>query len=174
MNTQKGFTLIELMIVVAIIGILAAIAIPQYQNYTARSQATEALNLLGGLKTPLIDNAGTSGLAQACSTNDAKTTTTGTGPEAVTTTTPAGTLAKVNGFTLNGKYVKQITSTANGATNCKLTAEYYSTSDNTGINDKLSGKKVEFTYTAANGEWTCKTDLTAAVAPKSCEAVSSL
>lgn len=172
MNAQKGFTLIELMIVVAIIGILAAIAIPQYQNYTARSQATEALNLLGGLKTPLIDNAGTTGLAQACGTNDAKTTTAGDPP--VTTTTPAGTLAKVNGFTLNGKYVKQITATANGATDCKLTAEYYNTSDKTGINDKLSGKKIEFTYTAANGEWTCKTDLTAAVAPKSCEVVGSL
>ena len=48
---QKGFTLIELMIVVAIIGILAAIAIPAYQDYTARSQVSEGLSLAGGMRT---------------------------------------------------------------------------------------------------------------------------
>lgn len=52
MTKQKGFTLIELMIVIAIIGILAAVAIPAYTDYLKRSKVTEGINLLGGLKTP--------------------------------------------------------------------------------------------------------------------------
>jgi type IV pilus assembly protein PilA len=55
MKKQHGFTLIELMIVVAIIGILAAIAIPAYQDYIARSQVSEGVQLLGGGKTPLAE-----------------------------------------------------------------------------------------------------------------------
>ena len=54
-HIQKGFTLIELMIVVAIIGILAAVAIPAYQDYTAKAQASEAFVLLSGLKHPIAD-----------------------------------------------------------------------------------------------------------------------
>lgn len=52
---QQGFTLIELMIVVAIIGILAAIAIPAYNDYTARAQVSEAIELMAGLKTPIAE-----------------------------------------------------------------------------------------------------------------------
>jgi type IV pilus assembly protein PilA len=54
---QKGFTLIELMIVVAIIGILAAVALPAYQDYTVRAKVTEGLSLAGSAKTAVTENA---------------------------------------------------------------------------------------------------------------------
>ena len=63
MKNQQGFTLIELMIVVAIIGILAAVAIPSYNDYTARAQVTEAVNLTGGMKTCIAEGISDRGAA---------------------------------------------------------------------------------------------------------------
>ena len=156
---------IELMIVVAIIGILAAIAIPQYQNYTARSQASEAINLLGGLKTPVIDLAGMVGLATACSTaNEIPNTAVAPAPS---NGSPAGALHTSNGHTLAGQYVQKIEADGSVADTCKLTATFKNT---TGINDKLKGKTVTFTYTQAGGQWQCTSNLDQAVRPKTCSA----
>jgi len=69
-RVQKGFTLIELMIVVAIIGILAAIAIPAYQDYTIRAKVTEGINLAASAKTTVaegFESGGVEGMNAAAS-----------------------------------------------------------------------------------------------------------
>lgn len=170
MNTQKGFTLIELMIVVAIIGILAAIAIPAYQNYIARAQATEAVNLLAGLKTRVVDIAGTAGIATACSTDaavDEVSSTDKDGNKTITTAAKqAGALAKSNGFTLSGKYVKEITATKDGDNACNFTAKFNSAGN--GLNDKIADKTVTFNYDANSGQWECTSNLVDSVRPNTC------
>ena len=65
MNAQKGFTLIELMIVIAIIGILAAIALPQYQNYTVRARVSEGLTAASAMKSTVAENLLNAGQAVA-------------------------------------------------------------------------------------------------------------
>lgn len=93
--TQQGFTLIELMIVVAIIGILAAVAIPAYQDYTVRAKVTEAMNIAAGAKTAVAEfyqsegtwpaDAAAAGIEATTSTNVSGLTVTGNGVITVTT-----------------------------------------------------------------------------------------
>jgi type IV pilus assembly protein PilA len=95
-KVQKGFTLIELMIVIAIIGILAAIAIPAYQNYTIRSQVTEGLSLADGWKTAISEFYAQNGSFPASSSSTG-------GPTAVAVTASS-----------QGKYVGSISVAAGG------------------------------------------------------------
>src|SRR5688572_6240029 len=72
-NVQKGFTLIELMIVVAIIGILAAVALPAYQDYTIRAKVTEGLTLASAYKTAVSDTFASGGPPKMTACTDAAT-----------------------------------------------------------------------------------------------------
>lgn len=144
MNTQKGFTLIELMIVVAIIGILAAIAIPQYQNYIAKSQVSRAMAETGAIKTAYEDclNNGKTGqgacdlgwtgsdilslTAPATSTAGTKVTTAVTNTSALSATgTIAGTFAGNAAAAIGGNNGKTITWTRSdlGTWTCSTTVD---------------------------------------------------
>lgn len=150
MNTQKGFTLIELMIVIAIIGILAAIAIPAYQNYIARAQVTEAMTLASGLKGTVAEVYSQDG---SCPSNikDSKTAN--------------GIAAPTD---IAGKYVQSVTTAGTGSATggCIITAKMASS----GVSTDITNKELILTMTNAGGSntWACTTDMDQKYVPKSC------
>jgi type IV pilus assembly protein PilA len=101
-QVQKGFTLIELMIVVAIIGILAAIAIPAYQNYTIRAQVTEGLTLADGWKTAIAEYYANTGTMPAGVANLSGTTNS-SGKYESSITVSTGTIVIAYGNNANSK-----------------------------------------------------------------------
>jgi type IV pilus assembly protein PilA len=129
MKKQSGFTLIELMIVVAIIGILAAIAIPAYQDYTIRAQVSEGLSLADGAKTAVAEYYTNKG-ALPGSNND------------------AGLAAAAS---ITGKYVTQVE-----VTNANVIEATYGNDANAKINGDILQLSPIVQANAGSVKWTCK------------------
>ena len=139
-HLQKGFTLIELMIVVAIIGILAAVAIPAYQDYIARSQVSEAVNLLGSGKTPFAEYYADKGVWPP-STSD------------------------VMGNT-SGKYTAAIEITGTPVTSAPGAITLMATMQPSGINSNITAATLLLDTADGGKVWNCKVGGTNSINPK--------
>lgn len=154
-SIQKGFTLIELMIVVAIIGILAAIAIPAYQNYVAKSQVSVGLADISGGKTN-TELKLSEGLSEAISLPSGvgipdKTAACSSITASVALDGEAKIKCLLQGSSrISGKFIQWTRTADNDAV----------AADPSDANDVGSAESV--------GSWTCETDVAANLAPKSC------
>ena len=160
MNAQKGFTLIELMIVVAIIGILAAISIPAYQNYTAKATATSALaDITGGkvnIETALSDGAFTLGPGKTGAEVGLKPDTSNCTAIGVSVAKDGSSaiVCKVKGSPkVNEKFISWVRSSDKAAQK--------------EIKDK-DGNVTTSAVNDATGSWQCVTSISKTLAPKSC------
>jgi type IV pilus assembly protein PilA len=141
-RVQQGFTLIELMIVVAIIGILAAVAIPAYSDYTARSQMSEAVSLTSAMKTPLAEFYADKGympstISLVGSTTSGKYVSAVTLENATGGTVAVVALLKSSGVNraIQGKYFAMDTINGGAAWECGATSNGVATND-TDADDK--------------------------------------
>ena len=154
---QSGFTLIELMIVVAIIGILAAIAIPQYQNYVARAQASEALVLASGTKVAVAEFFNTNGKMPDQFADGSGTTTLHAlhCATAVSDTADCNSIFGLESSTnITGKYVESVKVGGDG----KATVKFHPTNHVGGVHSKLAGNSMLLTPTTTSGaiSWSCE------------------
>jgi type IV pilus assembly protein PilA len=152
-RVQAGFTLIELMIVVAIIGILAAIAIPQYQTYIAKSQVTRVMGETGAVKTAveLCINEGKLVLANPPTlTNHCDLQATGSTLMLIANAYQTGPSVATLGYPLVTLGAAPAVSTIQGNLGNKAAAD-------------LANQSVLWTRTAADGSWACTTSVGMAV-----------